>query len=130
MLRGIANLRLQSSSPHRILDRAWRNPLTPSPFFRPALNPIAPRRHTPHVRGNPHPAPDLRKLVAETGEVFRNRRYCIMRRLSVLCAIAGLASTALAAASPAQAAFHVILCHDTGFGQVWDQNLPAAPWPS
>ena len=53
-----------------------------------------------------------------------------MRRLSVLCTIAGLGFTALAAASPAQAAFHVIRWHDTGFCQVWDQNLPAAPWPS
>ena len=53
-----------------------------------------------------------------------------MRRLSVLCAVAGLGFTALVAASPAQAAFHVIRWHDTGFCQVWDQNLRAAPWPS
>ena len=53
-----------------------------------------------------------------------------MRRLSVLCAVAGLALTALAAASPAQAAFHVIRWHDTGFCQVWDQNIPTKPFPS
>jgi hypothetical protein len=53
-----------------------------------------------------------------------------MRRLSVLCAVAGLGFTALAAASPAQAAFHVIRWHGTGFCQLWDQNLPAAPGPS
>jgi hypothetical protein len=53
-----------------------------------------------------------------------------MRRLSVLCAVAGLGLTALAAASPAQAAFHVIRWHDTGFCQVWDQNIPTKPFPS
>jgi hypothetical protein len=53
-----------------------------------------------------------------------------MRRLSILCAIAGLGFTALAAASPAQAAFHVIRWHDTGFCQVWDNSLPTAPWPA
>ena len=52
-----------------------------------------------------------------------------MRRLSVLCAVAGVGFTALAAASPAQAAFHVIRWQDTGFCQVWDNNLPTAPWP-
>jgi hypothetical protein len=58
-----------------------------------------------------------------------------MRRLSVLCAVAGLSLTglgftALAAASPAEAAFHVIRWHDTGFCQVWDNSLPTAPWPA
>jgi hypothetical protein len=53
-----------------------------------------------------------------------------MRRLSVLCAVAGLAVTALAAASPAQAAFHLIRWHDTGFCQVWDQSMPIKPFPS
>jgi len=53
-----------------------------------------------------------------------------MRRLSVLCAAAALGLTALAATSPAQAAFHLIRWHDTGFCQVWDQSLPTAPFPS
>jgi hypothetical protein len=44
-------------------------------------------------------------------------------------AVAGLGFTALAAASPAQAAFHVIRWHDTGFCQIWDNSLPTAPWP-
>ncbi len=53
-----------------------------------------------------------------------------MRRLSVLCATAFIAVTALAAARPAEAAFHVIRWHDTGFCQVWDESFPMAPWPS
>jgi hypothetical protein len=53
-----------------------------------------------------------------------------MRRLSVLAAVAGLGFTALAAATPAEAAFHVIRWHDTGFCQIWDNSLPTAPWPS
>jgi len=44
-----------------------------------------------------------------------------MRRLSLLCATAFIAVTALAATSPAEAAFHVIRWHDTGFCQVWDE---------
>src|ERR1700733_15701255 len=77
----------------------------------------------------PSPAPDLPKLFAQTGQTFLTRRYFNMRRLSVLCAVAGLGFTALAAASPAEAAFHVIRWHDTGFCQVWDNNLPTATWP-
>jgi hypothetical protein len=53
-----------------------------------------------------------------------------MRRLSVLCAVAGLGLTALAATSPAQASFHLIRWHDTGFCQVWDQSIPTKPFPS
>jgi hypothetical protein len=66
---------------------------------------------------------------APTGQTFLTRRYFNMRRLSVLCAVAGLGFTALAAASPAQAAFHVIRWHDTGFCQVWDNSFPTTPWP-
>lgn len=53
-----------------------------------------------------------------------------MKRLSVLCAAAGLAVTALAAASPANAAFHLIRWEGTGFCQVWDNNIPTAPFPA
>ncbi len=53
-----------------------------------------------------------------------------MRRISIVCAAAGLALTALAATSPAEAAFHVIRWHDTGFCQVWDNSLPTHPWPA
>jgi hypothetical protein len=53
-----------------------------------------------------------------------------MRRFSVLCAAAGIAVTALAATSPAEAAFHVIRWQDTGFCQVWDQSTPILPWPA
>jgi hypothetical protein len=47
-----------------------------------------------------------------------------MHRISALCAAAGLGLTALAATSPAQAAFHLIRWQDNGFCQVWDQSIP------
>jgi hypothetical protein len=50
-----------------------------------------------------------------------------MRRLSVLCAAAGLAVAGFAASSPAEAAFHLIRWHDTGFCQIWDEGVPTAP---
>jgi hypothetical protein len=54
-----------------------------------------------------------------------------MRRISALCAAAGLGLAALAATSPAQAdPFHLIRWSDTGFCQVWDQGIPTAPWPA
>ncbi len=52
------------------------------------------------------------------------------RRISILCAAAGLSLTALAASSPARADYHLIRWHDTGFCQIWDENIPTAPWPS
>jgi hypothetical protein len=53
-----------------------------------------------------------------------------MRRLSLLCAAAGLAGTAFAAISPAQAGYHLIRWQDSGFCQIWDQNVPTIPWPA
>jgi hypothetical protein len=53
-----------------------------------------------------------------------------MRRISALCTAALLGVAALAAASPAQAAFHLIRWHDNGFCQVWDQSIPTRPFPS
>lgn len=53
-----------------------------------------------------------------------------MRRISMLCAAAGLAVTALAATRPAQASFHLIRWHGTGFCQVWDNTIPTTPWPA
>ena len=52
-----------------------------------------------------------------------------MRRISALCAAAGIAFTALAATSPAEAAFRVIRWDNTGFCQVWDYGIPTRPWP-
>jgi len=53
-----------------------------------------------------------------------------MRRISLFCASALLAVTALAAATPAKAdPFHLIRWTDTGFCQVWDESIPTAPWP-
>jgi hypothetical protein len=53
-----------------------------------------------------------------------------MRRLSVLCTAAGLAVTALAATSPAEASYHLIRWHGTGICQIWDDSIPTKPFPS
>ena len=53
-----------------------------------------------------------------------------MRRISILCAAAGLGLAALAATSPAQAAFHLIRWDGNGYCQVWDKSIPTAPFPS
>ena len=47
-----------------------------------------------------------------------------MRRISLLCAAAGLAVTAFVAASPAEAGYHLIRWQDTGFCQIWDESIP------
>ena len=53
-----------------------------------------------------------------------------MRRISMLCAAAGLAVTAFVAASPAEASYHLIRWQDTGFCQIWDESIPTTPWPA
>ena len=53
-----------------------------------------------------------------------------MRRLLALSAIAAVGFTAFAASSPAEAAYHLIRWQDTGFCQIWDENVPTAPYPS
>ena len=53
-----------------------------------------------------------------------------MRRLSALCAAAAVGLIALAATSPAQAAFHLIRWQGTGICQIWDQSIPTKPFPS
>jgi hypothetical protein len=50
-----------------------------------------------------------------------------MRRIFALCAVAGIGFIALAASSPAQAAFHLIRWQGTGVCQVWDQSIPTKP---
>jgi hypothetical protein len=52
-----------------------------------------------------------------------------MRRLFSLGAIAAIGFTALAASSPAEAAFHLIRWQDSGFCQIWDQSVPTVPYP-
>jgi hypothetical protein len=53
-----------------------------------------------------------------------------MRRVTAVCAAAGIAASALAFVSPAQAAFHLIRWQGTGFCQIWDESFPLKPWPS
>ena len=53
-----------------------------------------------------------------------------MRRLSTLCAAAGLAAAAFVATSPAQAGYHLIRWQTGGFCQIWDESIPTTPFPS
>lgn len=53
-----------------------------------------------------------------------------MRRISMLCTAAGLGLVALAATSPAEAAFHLIRWDGSGYCEVWDQGIPTKPFPS
>jgi len=53
-----------------------------------------------------------------------------MRRIFGFCAVAAIGFTALAASSPASAAFHLIRWEGTGVCQVWDQSIPTKPIPS
>jgi hypothetical protein len=53
-----------------------------------------------------------------------------MRHVFFLAALAGIAVTAIAATSPAVAAYHLIRWQDSGFCQIWDENIPTVPFPS
>jgi hypothetical protein len=54
-----------------------------------------------------------------------------MRRLFLLSAAAAVfAVSAFAAASPAEAAYHLIRWETSGFCQIWDENVPTSPYPS
>lgn len=53
-----------------------------------------------------------------------------MRRISMLCATAGLAIAAFAGASQAKAGYHLIRWSDSGFCQIWDESIPTTPWPA
>ena len=53
-----------------------------------------------------------------------------MRRIFAFCAAAGLGLTALAATTPAEAAFHLIRWQTTGVCQIWDESIPTKPIPS
>ena len=54
-----------------------------------------------------------------------------MRRVSAICAAAGIAISALAVA-PAQAGYYVIRWENTGICQIWNEDLKYKPmeWPS
>jgi len=49
-----------------------------------------------------------------------------MRKLSIH--VAALALTALAATSPAKADYSLIRWQDTGYCEIWDNNIPTQPW--
>ena len=52
-----------------------------------------------------------------------------MHRVTALCAAAAIAASALAVASPAQAAFHLIKWSGNDLCQVWDESVPTKPFP-
>ena len=52
-----------------------------------------------------------------------------MHRVTALCAAAAIALSAIAAVSPAQAAFHVIKWGGSDLCQVWDDSVPTKPFP-
>jgi len=55
-----------------------------------------------------------------------------MRHATALCAAAGIAVSALAVVSPAQAGYYVIRWDNTGVCQIWNEDLRYKPiqWPS
>ena len=55
-----------------------------------------------------------------------------MRRVTALCAAAGIAAASLAVVSPAQAGYYVIRWDNTGICQIWNEDLQQKPlhWPS
>ena len=55
-----------------------------------------------------------------------------MRRVTAVCAAAGIAVSGLAVASPAQAGYYVIRWDNTGICQIWNEDLRYKPmqWPS
>ena len=53
-----------------------------------------------------------------------------MRRFPALPATAFMALAAISAASPAEAAFHLIRWQDSGFCQVWNENVGTVPYPA
>jgi len=55
-----------------------------------------------------------------------------MRRITALCAAAGVAISAFAVATPAEAGYYLIHWNNTGVCQVWSKDWSAKPvrWPS
>jgi hypothetical protein len=51
-----------------------------------------------------------------------------MRRATALYATAGIAVSALAVVSPAQAGYYVIRWDNTGVCQLWNEGLTFKPW--
>jgi len=59
------------------------------------------------------------QLAAAAGVTFSTRRF-VMRRATALCAAVGIAVSALAVVSPAQAGYYVIRWDNTGICQIWN----------
>jgi hypothetical protein len=51
-----------------------------------------------------------------------------MSKLLIHAATAAVAVSALAATSPAQADYSLIRWQDTGYCQIWDNNIPTRPF--
>ena len=55
-----------------------------------------------------------------------------MRRVTTLCAAAGIAASSLAVINPAHTGYYVIRWDNTGVCQIWNEDLASKPlqWPS
>jgi hypothetical protein len=51
-----------------------------------------------------------------------------MRRVTTLCAAAGITMSALAVSAPAKAGYYVIRWENTGICQIWNEDLKHKPW--
>jgi len=62
---------------------------------------------------------------------FYDRRF-VMRRVTALCAAAGIAVSGLASPASAQAGYYVLRWDNTGVCQIWNQDLTfkRCRWPS
>jgi len=67
-----------------------------------------------------------------TGTTFYSAGRFAMRRVTALCAAAGIAATSLAVITPAQAGYYVIRWDNTGICQIWSDEMTSKPlrWPS
>jgi hypothetical protein len=67
-----------------------------------------------------------------TGTSFDPAGRIVIRRVTALCAAAGIAAASLAVISPAQAAYYVIRWDNTGICQIWSDEMTSKPlrWPS
>src|ERR1700732_2626552 len=65
------------------------------------------------------------------GTIFPWRRF-VMRRVTALCAAAGIAVSGLVVASAAQAGYYVIRWDNPGICKIWKEEMTSKPlqWPS
>jgi hypothetical protein len=74
---------------------------------------------------------DAASTSRQGGRGTIQRRF-VMRRITTLCATAGIAAAALTVTAPAKAGYYVIRWENTGICQIWNEELQYKPveWPS